>query len=76
MLVEPAIERRLLRCIDIRRPKIATLDRDLALPIRRSCPERALEKIAQAARLAGCGDDLVVGLVPLQHQPRVGDSRR
>src|SRR5271167_3172346 len=54
--------------IDLCRPEIAAIDLDVALPVEASRREGELHEIANAVRLT-CGDDVVVRLLLLQHQP-------
>src|ERR1700730_5263628 len=54
--------------IDLGRPEVAAIDLDMAPPFESSRLERELDENAHAVRLAG-GDDVVVWLLLLQHQP-------
>src|SRR5271169_2760856 len=54
--------------IDLGRPEIAAIDLDVKPPVEASRGEGELDEIAHAVRLPG-GDDVVVGLLLLQHQP-------
>ena len=54
--------------IDLCRPEIAAIGLDIAAPVEPSRREREFDEIAHAGRLPG-GDDVVVGLLLLPHQP-------
>src|SRR6266851_548393 len=54
--------------IDLGRPEIAAIDQDMAPPVEAGHREGELDEIVHTVRLTG-GDDIIVWLVLLQHQP-------
>jgi hypothetical protein len=62
------LDRIAAQCIDLGRPEIAAIDLDVKPPVEASRGEGELDETAHAVRLPG-SDDIVIGLLLLQHQP-------